>query len=292
MTFPGEAAAVAALPLWKGHGTENDFLVLDDRDDTVVLTPAIVRALCDRRAGIGADGVLRVVAQHEAVSAARYFMDYRNADGSLAEMCGNGARVFARYLQRAGLETGASFTIGSRAGDVPAELHDDGLVTVSVGPVTVLDRAATVCADGLGELLTGRAVTMPNPHVVVTLADEKQLAALDLSRAPVVEQPLPEGQNVEFVVHLGERHMSLRVHERGSGETRSCGTGIAAAVVAAETSDGRSPSGQRWRVDVPGGTVWASWAGRDRVELTGPAVLVARVELDVAWLSRALNPPA
>ncbi len=281
------AAAVAALPMWKGHGTENDFLVIDDRTDTVELSGELVALLCDRRAGIGGDGVLRVVGIPDAGSPARFFMDYRNADGSVAEMCGNGARVFARYLHAAGLEPGPDLVMATRAGDVEARLHDDGEVTVSIGPAGYLDATPEVVVEGMARAQAGIAVSMPNPHVVVLLDEPAQLTALELTRPPQVMPLLPEGQNVEFVVALGERHLGMRVHERGSGETRSCGTGIAAAVLAAQRNHGYDQ--HQWRVDVPGGTVFVRRAGIDRVELTGPAVIVGRVTLDLDWLIRALD---
>jgi diaminopimelate epimerase len=124
---------------------------------------------------------------------------------------------------------------------------------------------------------------MPNPHVVVQV-DADELDALDLSRPPIVVPPLADGQNVEFVVPLGPGHLRMRVHERGVGETLSCGTGICAAVVAAATTAGSPADGATWRVDVPGGTCRVIWHTDGHIELIGPAVIVAELDLDAEWL--------
>jgi diaminopimelate epimerase len=247
----------------KGHGTENDFVLLPDLP-AAELTPEAVRALCDRRAGLGADGVLRVGREDGG-----WFMDYRNADGSVAEMCGNGVRVFARYLVQAGLETPGAFTVGTRAGAKRVVVPPSGEVSVDMGVPEVL--AATPAVAGT----KGLALSMGNPHVVVPVDD---LAALDLSVPPLVEPPLPTGQNVEFVVRTGSRALAMRVHERGVGETRSCGTGVCAAVVATVLAGGEG-RGEPWTVDVPGGRLTVTWA--DSVTLTGPAVLVAAGEVSL-----------
>jgi diaminopimelate epimerase len=275
----------------KGHGTENDFVLLCDLEGAVALTPQLVRALCDRRAGIGGDGVLRVVRTDSDedgkrfAGEAEYFMDYRNADGSLAETCGNGIRVFLRYLQRLGL-VGHSAAVATRGGIMCARSDDDGGITVAMGVPRVLADRPVVTAAGLGSSQALAAVTMPNPHVVVEVEDEERLAALDLAIAPGVDPPLPDGQNVEFVARRGTTHLAMRVHERGSGETRSCGTGICAAVVAVATADGTGENGARWQVDVPGGTCTVRWTPA-AIELTGPAVIVADLDLDERWWEAA-----
>ena len=281
--------------LLKGHGTENDFLLLPDLEGEIELTPALVRLLCDRRAGLGADGILRVVrsendpeAKEMAVDAP-FFMDYRNADGSIAEMCGNGVRVFWAYLSRAGL-VGQDAAVATRGGIRRVRAREDGNVTVRIGSPRVLaDRPIATAAYDTSTPRATLAVEMPNPHVVAVLDSLAELDALDLSRPPQVDPPLPRGQNVEFVVRRGPRHLQMRVHERGVGETRSCGTGICAAAVAAATADGVGVDGQPWRVDVPGGSCEVVWQPDGEVELTGPAVLLAEIEIDQAWLAGALG---
>lgn len=277
------------MRLIKGHGTENDFLVLPDLDGAIELTPAMVRALCDRHAGLGADGILRVVRSEndpeakEYAAEAPFFMDYRNADGSVAEMCGNGVRVFLRYLTATRLvETDAA--VATRGGIRRARARGDGDVTVHMGlPRLLADRPVATAAPHAP--IAGTALEIPNPHVVLLLDDVEELAELDLSRPPQVEPPLPHGQNVEFVVRRGPRWLQMRVHERGVGETRSCGTGICAAAVAVAHLDGVEADGEPWRVDVPGGTCEVLWRPDGEVELTGPAVLLAEIEVDDAWLA-------
>lgn len=286
------------MRLIKGHGTENDFLLLPDLDGEIDLTPPMVRALCDRRAGLGADGVLRVVrSQNDADSVAfagdaPFFMDYRNADGSVAEMCGNGVRVFVRYLQRVGVVRDSA-AVATRGGIRCARASGGGDVTVQMGlPRVLADRpiaTAALTSGAPGTPTPGVALEIPNPHVVVPVADAAALAELDLSRPPVVDPPLAHGQNVEFVVRVGERHLQMRVHERGVGETRSCGTGICAAAVAAATGDGVGADGSTWRVDVPGGTCEVVWRPDGEVLLSGPAVLVAELEVDDDWLAAAAS---
>lgn len=273
----------------KGHGTENDFVLLPDLDGARPLTAELTRRLCDRRAGVGADGVLRVVrserddASREVADRAPYFMDYRNADGSLAEMCGNGVRVFARYLQRAGL-IGFETTVATRGGLRRVWLDGDGEITVDMGVPAALDVRPWVTSAG-ADPAAGIALQIPNPHVVVLMGRADALDALDLTRPPRVDPPLPHGQNVEFVVRHGDRHVALRVYERGVGETRSCGTGVCAAVVATAVQDGASTGdGADWRVDVPGGTCHVVWRPDGGVRLRGPAVLVADIDLDERWL--------
>jgi diaminopimelate epimerase len=302
------------VQLVKGHGTRNDFLLLPDLDGEIALAPAAVRALCDRRAGIGADGVLRVVRTDrdpdakEFADDAEFFMDYRNADGSLAEMCGNGLRVFFAYLQRLGVVE-ASAAVATRGGIRRVRALGGGDVTVEIGlPRFLADRPIATAAfwrqsdtaaswrqsdtaassrpmaDALRA--AGMALEIPNPHVVVEVADEATLDDLDLRHPPLVEPPLPAGQNVEFVVRLGPRQLRMRVHERGSGETMSCGTGICAAAVAIAHRDGLDGV-EPWTVDVPGGRCSVSWRPDELVELTGPAVLVGTVDVDETWLAAA-----
>ncbi|MBU2694701.1 diaminopimelate epimerase [Pimelobacter sp. 30-1] len=268
-------------PFLKGHGTENDFVLLPDPDGTVhgALTPERVRALCDRRAGIGGDGVLRVI-RTAAIGAdgagqdAAWFMDYRNADGSVSEMCGNGVRVFGRYLAEQGLADPAGpVPVATRAGVKVLTFAGgaaDGEITVDMGAPAVLGETKVAVADHAWPALH---VDMGNPHAVAfvdDLADAGSLLA-----APAHDPAVyPAGVNVEFVVRRGARHVAMRVHERGSGETRSCGTGACAVMVATALADD-APRDTDYRVDLPGGTLRISWTADDRILMTGPAVVVA-----------------
>ena len=259
----------------KGHGTENDFVLLPDGVPAGDLDEATVRALCDRRRGVGADGVLAVVrVAAPSEDHPRWFMDYRNADGGIAEMCGNGIRVFARYLVDSGLEEPGDLLIDTRAGVKLVTVPAYGDITVGMGPATKLPDAK-VQLDGRWWPAAGWS--MGNPHAVVTDPD-LDLDGVDLTRAPALDPPtaFPDGVNVEVVDLTGEpARIRMRVHERGVGETRSCGTGACAAAVAVMAGRGERAS---YAVDVPGGRLTVTWQDDGEVLLTGPAVLVATGE--------------
>ena len=289
------------LHFTKGQGTGNDFVLFSDPDGQVNLTPTQIAEICDRHFGIGADGSLRSVrskplpegAEAQAEDdGAEWFMDYYNADGSPAEMCGNGIRVYVRYLIASGLvelADGDTLAIGTRSGvrDVQRNLTgfqvDLGRWALDGGEPLVRAKELPVARPGLG-------IDMGNPHVVVAVADESELEAADLSYIPHIEPEPVDGANVEFVVPHeplvvdGVGRIRMRVHERGSGETLSCGTGAAAAALAVRYWAGQGAPNQ-WRVDVPGGTVgvrmFATEDG-EHVALSGPAELVYTGTLDLA----------
>lgn len=269
---------IGGMRFVKGHGTENDFVILPDPDGVLDLTPEAVARLCDRRAGIGADGVLRAVRTKAAdVDAdAEWFMDYRNADGSIAEMCGNGVRVFARYLVDAGLAPPGEWDLATRAGLRRVTLGPSGDVTVEMGRPELLGPGEASLA---GASFAGERVSVGNPHLACRVTEP--VAALDLSRAPDFDPAVfPAGVNVEFFRGVGERHVEMRVYERGSGETRSCGTGTVAVAAAAV---GGVADGAEWTVDVPGGRVTVVLDGETSY-LSGPAVLVAEGETRPGWI--------
>jgi len=265
------------LQFVKGHGTENDFVLLPDPDDSIELTPDLVRGLCDRHAGIGADGVIRVV----RVGPTGFFMDYRNADGSTAEMCGNGARVFARYLVDAGWVTPGRIEFETRGGPRWAELGAVGNVAVGMGAVRVGDISSARIA---GDDIRGLVVDVGNPHLACLV--DGDVARFDLTAAPSIDAGVfPDGANVEVVQVLGPDRVRMRVHERGVGETRSCGTGTVAAAAAYLAAEGRHKG--RVTVDVPGGTVTVGISAHPhgpQATLVGPAVLVAAGTVDPAGL--------
>ena len=280
----------------KGHGTQNDFVVLPDLDARLSLTAPAVSALCDRRRGLGADGVLRVttaraaadagVLEHlpEGVRPGDWYMDYRNADGSIAQMCGNGVRVFAHYLRAAGLETSDEFVVGSLAGPRPVTVHSvDGPsadVTVEMGKANQTGTGEAVVG---GRRFRGLAVDVGNPHLacVDPSLSSESLADLDVA-APVSFDPaqFPDGVNVEVLTAPVDGAVSMRVHERGVGETRSCGTGTVAAAVAALAHAGDATG--TLRVLIPGGEVTVAVTDATSY-LRGPSVLVARGELSEEW---------
>jgi diaminopimelate epimerase len=281
-----------SYPFLKGHGTENDFVLLPDHDGSVhgELSAERVRALCDRRAGIGADGVLRVIRtaagptplveevaprpsrSQGAPDLPEWFMDYRNADGSRSEMCGNGIRVFALHLYDEGLvPADVPIRIATRDGVKTVTRHGD-LLSADLGVATILGETKVSVGD---RSWPATHVDMGNPHAVVPV--DELAEAGTLYEEPSYDADLfPEGVNVEFVVRRGPDHVAMRVHERGSGETRSCGTGACAAAIATAAE---GPG--RWRVDVPGGTLEISRDESGHVHLSGPAVIVARGETDL-----------
>lgn len=276
----------------KGHGTGNDFVILLDLDGTLEITPAQVAHICDRHFGVGADGLIRVVPSHliaegaETLSeepSAYWFMDYRNADGSIAEMCGNGVRVFAKFLTEKGLialPEGQVLHIGTRAGVRDIQKNKAGFA-VDMGRWRPEVGDVVVIAEGLGSPRSSQGINVGNPHRVVTLDSDEELQSLKLASSPTMD-PWPEaGANIEFVVPSdpmvtnGVGKISMRVFERGVGETLSCGTGIVAAALATRLLTGISAPNQ-WTVEVPGGTLgvrmFATEEG-EHVGLSGPAEL-------------------
>jgi diaminopimelate epimerase len=276
-------ARLNEVPFVKGHGTGNDFIIIPDVDGRLDLSSDQVRWLCERHTGIGADGVLRVVrTEHvpelaEMADVAEFFMDYRNADGSLAEMCGNGARVFVRYLDATGLVTDNDVVIATRGGLRSISINRDRTITVDMGMAsTPLVRAMPHITVG-DRTWPATGVLVPNPHAVVFVDDLDDAGDLAVAPDLAPEAVFPEGVNVEFVVARGPNHVAMRVHERGVGETLSCGTGACAVAWAARRRDGDAGSGETsWRVDVPGGTVHVTETEAGSLMLTGPADLVAR----------------
>ncbi|OBG88930.1 diaminopimelate epimerase [Mycobacterium sp. E136] len=284
----------------KGHGTQNDFVLLPDLDFELTLAPAVVTALCDRRRGLGADGVLRVTtaaaAQRaglfeqlpEGVAGENWYMDYRNADGSIAQMCGNGVRVFAHYLRASGLESRDEFVVGSLAGPRSVVLHHwdstSADVAVEMGKVNQLGTGEAIVG---GRPFAGLAVDVGNPHLACVDPDltPEELSALDVG-APVSfdTTQFPEGVNIEVLTAPVDGAVSMRVHERGVGETRSCGTGTVAAAVAGLAYSGAATGSLDVRI--PGGEVSVTVTDASSF-LRGPSVLVAHGELSEEWWSVA-----
>ncbi|TRY16594.1 diaminopimelate epimerase [Tessaracoccus rhinocerotis] len=261
----------------KGQATLNDFIVIEDHHGMQDLSPSFVQQLCDRRGGIGADGLLRVVrAQHVKDwqgDPELWFMDYRNSDGSVAEMCGNGLRLFARHLMNEQLVPSGRFSVATRAGVKEVRIARGGLISVDVGRPRTSPEPVTVNHGGSEWEAT--VVDVGNPHAVA-FVDASELSALDLSRQPTwsPEATFPDGANVEFVHETEPGRISMRVHERGSGETMSCGTGVVAAAAAYQQRTGHS--GQVV-VTVPGGELTVDVEGA-HAWLTGPAVIHMRGE--------------
>ncbi|WP_218220261.1 diaminopimelate epimerase [Nesterenkonia sp. Act20] len=311
--------ALAGITVTKAHATGNDFVMLADRLGEHELEAHQVAALCDRHLGIGGDGVIRAVPAHRVsgdASVSRmlaedpeltstedaplWFMDYRNGDGSIAEMCGNGVRAFAHFLiaeDLVQLSEGQELPVLTRAGLRSVRKVPEGYA-IGMGVWSFIDPElassnasdSLVIASGLDEPRPALSISMGNPHTVVALGDLDVLEGLNLHEEPKVDPVPPHGTNVEFVVPAdplvstdaaGEPvgRVRMRVHERGVGETMSCGTGACAAAAAVRVwaSD---DSVTAWKVDVPGGQVTVRFTARpdgaEDVELAGPAELVLR----------------
>ena len=285
--------------MWKYHGTGNDFVMLEDLEDQRPLDAGLAAALCDRHRGIGADGVIRVTRGTEPGE--DFYMDYRNADGSLAEMCGNGIRCLGKLVFERGHTTATELGVGSRGGAKHLSLDvQDGVVrsvTVGMGE-PAFARAQIPMAGPAGEpFLTepfevdGRtfkasAVSMGNPHLVLFV--EEDPAGIDVRTiGPRIELDarFPEKTNVEFVA-LEDDGLKARVWERGSGETMACGTGACAVLVAANEAGLVPP---RAEVHFPGGALVVERTSED-VLLTGPAERVFEARVDPAWfLARGMR---
>jgi diaminopimelate epimerase len=259
-------------PFHKGHGAGNDFIIVPEQFDP---TPEQVEQICDRHFGLGADGLLRVASGSEfATSQATWFMDYRNADGSLAQTCGNGIRVFARYLVEQGLAQRGEFVVGTRGGDVVVQVAVDDLdftaIVVNMGPVVLAQDETVIGADNHD--WSGRPAFMANPHCVVELAADQKFPSLD--KQPKYSLTVfPDGVNIEFITEVATNHIAQRTHERGVGETLACGSGAcAAAAVYAHNHE----LGDEWSltVDLLGGTLVVSQIAGD-LHLQGPAQIVA-----------------
>ena len=268
------------LAFAKGHGTLNDFVCFSDPDGRLELTDEQLRFLCDRRAGIGGDGTLRAVRAAHVPGYQQHgdlwFMDYRNADASIAEMCGNGLRVFLAFLLDEGLIENDPIDVVTRAGVLHGEFLPDGEIKVSMGRPTI--AAAHVPVTAGGREFSAAVVDVGNPHAAVVLAPG-ELDGIDLEREPGYPTgTYPNRANVEFIEFVAHHHVRMRVWERGVGETFSCGTGTVATAVAAAASVGERTG--TWRVDPPGGTLRVDLTA-EQAYLTGPAVIVARGKVAV-----------
>lgn len=257
---------MATLTLTYGHGTENDFLLLLDEADQIEVSTSDIARLCNRKEGIGADGFIRIIKKDGL-----WFMDYRNSDGSLAEMCGNGIRVMARYLVDHKLQGAGLFPIDTRDGKKFLAVPESGDISVNMGKVSEISDEFEVTQNG--HQWSGLHIEVGNPHAVVFVDSLDQVGSL--ANPPIVtpEDSFPDGTNVEFVEVLSDSEVRMRVHERGSGETRSCGTGVC-AVALATTLHRQKKLPAKWVVHVPGGTLKVEIDGHSNAVLTGPAVLV------------------
>ena len=250
-----------------GHGTHNDFLIFFDPDDQLVISAQQVAALCADGTGFNTDGIIRIIKGDDG----KWFMDYRNADGSIAEMCGNGIRVMARYLVAKGHQREGIFAIDTRAGIKHLRVPADDDISVNMGKV--YDESEEIKASVNGAIYSGFNINVGNPHAVVFTDDLSQLGSLEIAPTVSPAESYPEGVNVEFVEIMANHEVKMRVHERGSGETQSCGTGTCAIALAATMKSGE-PLPSRWVIYPPGGHLVVDIDGHSNATLTGPAVIL------------------
>jgi diaminopimelate epimerase len=265
----------------KAHGTGNDFVVIEDLDDRIDVGPEFVRKVCDRHMGIGADGVIRIAPG----SAAPFFMDYSNADGSVAEMCGNGVRVVGKYLADRGHVAGA-FDLETRGGVKHLDLFLDrhgkvDRVAVDMGapsfdradlPMAGVGEALKEPLEVDGETVVATCLSMGNPHAVVFVDDVDAAPVTTLGPLLETHPAFPNKTNVEFVQVLDQRAVRQRTWERGVGETLACGTGACAVAVASQV---RGFTGPEVAVELRGGRLSLAWSPGGTVRMTGPAREVA-----------------
>lgn len=278
----------------KAHGTGNDFVVVLDLADELEVSSALVQAVCDRHLGIGADGLIRIAPGSDAP----YFMDYRNADGSIVEMCGNGVRVVGKVLADRGLVGGEHLDLETRAGVKQLLLHRGSdarvhSVTVDMGLPQLEKAALGMTGEGpAGEQVVqagGRSwsatcVSMGNPHAVV-FVDDVDAAPVERVGSEIETSALfSNGINVEFVELLGPDRLRQRTWERGVGETLACGTGACAVAVAAHL---RGKIGRQCTIELRGGTLEIEWTASGALRMTGPAREVATGRLTSEFLEAA-----
>lgn len=254
-----------------GHGTENDFVIIFDPEDELEVTKEACSAICNRDSGIGADGVIRILKRD-----GKWFMDYRNSDGSVAEMCGNGIRLMARYLVDRGHQDSGIFAIQTRAGTKFVSVPDSGDITVNMGQVAL--ESGEIIASSNGKSWSGYNVNVGNPHAVVFVDDLSEVGDLKIEPSVSPASAYPEGVNVEFVKVLENGELAMRVHERGVGETRSCGTGTCAVALAA-TALKKKQLPSKWVIHPPGGRLEVEIDAHSNAILTGPAVLIKDFDL-------------
>lgn len=296
----------------KAHGTGNDFVVVIDLDDSLSLDEARVRALCDRRLGVGGDGLIRIGAVPGG-QVGEVFMDYRNADGSIVEMCGNGVRVVAKIVVDEGLHRfgdgpgDKTLGIATRAGLRTVVVHRDdrgevASVTVDMGPASrdpdivglvvgqftgTIDAFHLVSSHGIDDIAFA-GVSMGNPHAVTLTDDVRDWPVTTLGPLIETHPAFANDVNVNVVEVVDPHNVRLRVWERGVGETAACGTG-ACATTAVLAASGHVDLSQPVTVALPGGDLVVERGYQDHLLMTGPAEVVANIELDPSWLRQHLS---
>lgn len=271
----------------KMHGLGNDFVVIDAINQVISLTTEQIQFIADRNFGIGCDQLLLV---EKAVSQNADFK-YRifNADGSEVAQCGNGARCFARFVRDKKLSTKDSITVDTDSGQLILNFDDDGLITVNMGiprhlpteiPISATEEALSYKLTVNHMELDFGAVSMGNPHAVITVKDISSEPVEKIGAALESHPFFPERANIGFMQILNRQHIKLRVYERGAAETLACGSGACAAVVIGIEQNQLDQ--ENITVDLPGGQLKISWAGRGHaVYMKGPATSVFEGQIEL-----------
>ncbi len=279
----------------KYHGIGNDFIMLADMDDSLSLTPELVRSLSNRRFGVGGDGVIRVARGRDG---ADFFMDYVNSDGSVGEMCGNGIRCLALFARAEGLTDSSEVKVATRAGIKVVEVVDGNRVRVDMGPPIFMPADIPVKWEGPDALHVkvdledgvqeAACLSMGNPHAVIFVEEPDAVPVAELGPVIEINQLFPNKTNVEFARVESPERIRMRVWERGAGETLACGTGACAVAVAARLL---YETDARVTVELPGGELVIEWNGsvheRTSVFMTGPAVRSFGGEVDIEEYAQA-----
>ena len=267
------------LRFTKMHGLGNDFMMVDLVSQHVTLSPELIKALSDRRLGIGFDQLLTVQVPTKPDKDFRYSI--YNADGSEAEQCGNGARCFLTFVRDEGLTTKSTIKLETLNGNITCKLEKNGNVTVDMGKPTLQPSKVPFVADrtqasydlSLGpdypDMFSVSALSVGNPHAVINVPAVDNAPVLQVGSLIERHPRFPEGVNVGFMQVVTRKKIKLRVFERGVGETKACGSGACAAVVA-----GRLQGLLDDTVDVQltGGHLSINWGGKNEtIKMTGPA---------------------
>ena len=280
------------LRFTKMHGLGNDFVLLDLISQNITIRDEQIKLLADRRLGVGFDQLLTVEPPDNPEADFKYRIF--NADGSEAEQCGNGARCLLRFVRDRGLTTKTKIKLETNTGVIECELEKDGNISVDMGRPVLQPKCIPFIADqaqilyelnvslplcGSEESVNIASLNIGNPHAVIVVEDVDESPVAQLGAAIEKHRRFPDRVNVGFMQIIARDHIRLRVFERGVGETRACGTGACAAVVAGRL---QGLLDETVEVSLPGGNLRITWQGDDSpVKMTGPACRVYEGRLHI-----------
>lgn len=281
---------MSKLKFTKMQGLGNDFVVVEEKEllNVDITRPELAQKLCDRRFGVGADGLMII---QEKATDTDLEWDFYNSDGSVAEMCGNGMRCFAKYVSQNGITDKKEFTVKTLAGIITPKINEDGSITVNMGnPIFAPEKVPVVSAacPVLGQKIIAKdrefvfnAISMGNPHCVIFEPAETGTLAIEYGKTIEFAEIFPKKTNVEFVEIISRNEIKIDVWERGCGITKACGTGACASVVAAILNNFTN---NEVVANLPGGALKIKWGGsigdlEHDVFMTGAAEFVFLGEL-------------